>query len=137
MELAKIPRNGPRAAAQKSRLAAVRAHFSGEGAVTRSLAFARDGLLSSTSWFAQCVMYASWGLVGMLLLGYGEGEILSKVHAWLLAMPVEQLRSLLLAMAGQLAMDLAKIGLLAGFVEQLLRIAHPPASTTVAALAAP
>lgn len=125
-----------RTAAQTARRRALQAHFTGDGWAGRALAFVGQGLRASGAWFAKGLLCSSWALVCLVLIAFNDGEFFPKLHAWMAAMPAEQLQGVLLSLAWKIAVQLAQIATFLGFVEQVLHVANMPAHGDKQTLAA-
>ena len=110
---------------QRAAIAALREHFTGEGAVSRSLRFLRGALMASAGWTAKLLFVGSWAVIGGLLAGPEHDFFLKQVHAWMVATPVDQVLVQSHAMFVSAAIECVKIGLLLGFGQKLLAVVTP------------
>lgn len=65
---------------QQASRAALRAHFSGDGAGARRWLFLREALLHSAGWTGALLCVASWAVVAGLLFGPNHADILLQVY---------------------------------------------------------
>lgn len=126
MQMKNEQRQAERYVASVARRTAAMAYFTGTGAFRRSLSFALRGLLTSTSWFARLLMFTSWAVVAGVLIGPAHDELLAKAYSWATSMPLDQLQTALHSVAYDIAIELAKISLVVGYLEQFVRVTETP-----------
>lgn len=124
-----------RAALQKANMSALRAHFTGDGAISRSLHFVRDGLLSSLGWLAKLLFVGSWAAIGSLLVGPEHEILLTQLHAWMVATPIDQVITYGHSFFWSWAWNFAMYGLILGFGQQLITVVRPAMEQTKAGFA--
>jgi hypothetical protein len=125
MKLTKQQRAQLQSQTQRAAVAALREHFTGEGAASRSLQFLRGALMASAGWTAKLLFVGSWAVIGGLLVGPEHDFFLKQVHAWMVATPVDQVLVQSHAMFVSAAIECVKIGLLLGFGQKLLSVVTP------------
>ena len=125
MKLTKQQRAQLQNQTQRAAIAALREHFTGEGAVSRSLRFLRGALMASAGWTAKLLFVGSWAVIGGLLTGPEHDFFLKQVHTWMVATPVDQVLVQSHAMFVSAAIECVKIGLLLGFGQKLLSVVMP------------
>lgn len=125
MKLTKQQRAQLQSHTQRAAVAALRKHFTGEGAASRSLRFMRGALMASAGWTAKLLFVGSWAVIGGLLVGPEHDFFLKQVHAWMVATPVDQVLVQSHAMFVSAAIECVKIGLLLGFGQKLLSVMTP------------
>lgn len=125
MKLTKQQRTQLQNQTQRAAIAALRDHFMGEGAMSRSLQFLRGALMVSAGWTAKLLFVGSWAVIGGLLAGPEHDFFLKQVHAWMVATPVDQVLVQGHAMFVLVAIEFIKIGLLLGFGQKLLAVVTP------------
>ncbi|OZA98142.1 MAG: hypothetical protein B7X52_01060 [Thiotrichales bacterium 34-46-19] len=125
MKLTKQQRAQLQSKTQRAAVAALREHFTGEGAASRSLRFMRGALMASAGWTAKLLFVGSWAVIGGLLAGPEHDFLLKQVHTWMVATPVDQVLMQSHAMFVSAAIECVKIGLLLGFGQKLLSVVTP------------
>lgn len=125
MKLTKQQRAQLQSQTQRAAVAALREHFTGEGAGSRTLQFLRGALMASAAWTAKLLFVGSWAVIGGLLAGSEHDFFLKQVHAWMVATPVDQVLVQSHAMFVSAAIECVKIGLLLGFGQKLLSVVTP------------
>ncbi len=114
-------------AIQRAAIAALREHFTGQGATARRSQFLRGTLLASVGWFAKLLFVGSWAVIAGLLVGPEHDFFLKQVIAWMVATPVDQVLARSHAMFLSAAWEFGKMSLLLGFGQKLLAVAKPAA----------
>lgn len=127
MKLTKEQRAARSKAIERATIAALREHFTGQGAAARRLQFLRGALLVSTGWFAKLLCLGSWAVIAGLLIGPEHDFFLKEVHAWMVATPVDQVLSQTHAMFLSAAWEFVKMSLLLGVGQKLLGVVKPAA----------
>jgi hypothetical protein len=127
MKLTKEQRAARSKAIERAAIAALREYFTGQGAVARRLQFLRGALLASTGWFAKLLFVGSWAVIAGLLVGPEHEFFLKQVHAWMVAMPVDQVLAQSHAMFASVAWEFGKMSLLLGVGQKLLSVVKPAA----------
>lgn len=114
-----------RQALNQAAIAALRTHFTGDGAVKRSFRFAWDALVASGGWIAKLLFIASWAVVGGLLAGPEHEYFLAEVRAWMITTPLEQV--LAQTHSGFLAVfwECVKGGVVFGILQKMYDITKP------------
>lgn len=125
MKLTKQQRAQLQSQTQRAAVAALREHFTGEGAASRNLRFLRGALMASAGWTAKLLFVGSWAVIGSLFAGPEHDFFLKQVHAWMVATPVDQVLVQSHAMFVSAAIECVKIGLLLGFGQKLLSVVMP------------
>ncbi len=127
MKLTRETRAARSRAIERAAIAALREHFTGQGATARRLQFLRGALLTSVGWFAKLLFIGSWAVIAGLLVGPEHDFFLKQVHAWMVATPVDQVLSQSHTMFLSVAWEFGKMSLLLGFGQKLLAVAKPAA----------
>lgn len=127
MKLTKEQRAARSKAIEQAAIAALRKHFVGEGATARRWKFLGEVLLASVGWFARLLVLGSWAVIGGLLVGPDHDYFLMKLHAWMVAMPVDQVLAQSNALFLSAAWAFAKMGLVIGVGQRLLAVVESAA----------
>lgn len=127
MKLTKQQRAARSKAIEQATVAALREHFTGQGAGPRRLQFLRGALLASVGWFAKLLFIGSWAVIGGLLAGPEHDFFLKQFHAWMVATPVDQVLAQSHTMFLSAAWELGKMSLLLGVGQMLLAVVKPAA----------
>ena len=125
MKLTKQQREARSKVIQQASRAALRSHFTGDGATARRLRFVWSGLIASAGWTAKIMFVASWAVIGGVLAGPEHDFFLSQVHSWMVATPVDQVLTQTHKEFLFIVFECTKIGLIVGFVQKLFAIASP------------
>lgn len=112
---------------QQAIIAALREHFTGEGATSRSLRFLCGALMASAGWSAKLMFVVSWGVISGLLVGPEHDFFLKQLHAWMVATPVDQVLGQGHAMLLAALVLCVKCGSLLGFGQKLMSLVIPVA----------
>ena len=127
MKTTKEQRAARSKAIEQAAIAALRGHFTGQGASARRLQFLRAALLASIGWFAKLLFIGSWAVIGGLLAGPAHDFFLRQVHAWMVGTPVDQVLAQSHAMFLSAAWEFWKMSLLLGVGQNLLAVVKPAA----------
>jgi hypothetical protein len=125
MKMTKQQRAARDKAIQQASIAAIRDHFSGDGAQTRVVRFVRAWLYSSCGWFAKLLCLASWAVVAGLLIGPEHEQFMSEFHSWMVATPVADVLAQSQAFFSMIAVELVKTALLVGLAQKLFAVVKP------------
>lgn len=125
MKLSKEQRAARSKAVEQASIAALREHFTGQGATARRLQFLRGALLASIGWFAKLLFISSWAVIAGLLVGPEHDFFLKQVHAWMVATPVDQVLAQSHAMFVSAAWEFGKMSLVLGVGQKLFAVVKP------------
>ena len=110
---------------QQASRAALRAHFSGDGAGARRWLFLREALLHSAGWTGALLCVASWAVVAGLLFGPNHADILLQVYSWLVVTPFEEVLARSNEAFTSVAWSCVQFGLMLGFGLKLRAVVKP------------
>ncbi|MGH8077833.1 MAG: hypothetical protein ACREPE_10975 [Lysobacter sp.] len=112
--------------------AAIRNHFTGEGAVHRRWRFAYDAFVYGVFAAAGLVLFAAAAFGIGVSVGLGHEEALAQFHAWMVETPFEQVRVTVDSFAGRVMHEAAVAALLLGPLIAFIRTVPVKPATTEA-----
>jgi hypothetical protein len=125
MKLTKAQQQSRMKAIQKATLAALQAHFTGDGAFARTIRFLRSVVMASAGWTAKFVFIGSWAVIAGLLVGPEHDFFLKQVYAWMVEMPVDKVLEQTHSMLLSASVYCIQLGVLVGFGQELLCLIKP------------
>ena len=91
MKLSKQQQNQEMRLALKAACGAMKQHFTGPGSKERTLTFLKKSGTTFVYWFAGIFAFVASAAVSGVLIGPGHEDMLREFHAWMVAMPADQL----------------------------------------------